>query len=84
MLTSILCDEDEGRKEGKHKTNKKEGSAEREKEKREEVNKWPRKREERERREGGNSEYGVCSFMVTTGNISQSFQSWSSDWPQAN
>lgn len=52
MLTSILCDEDEGRKEGKHKTNKKrEAQRERRRKGRKWINGKERGRKEKEGRE---------------------------------
>lgn len=75
MWTSILCDMKEGKGREKGKERKKEGSeGEREKRK-ERLEETARKEKERKGREGGTSEHGFCVFMVTTRNISQSFQS---------
>ena len=75
VLSSILSDMDERRKESM-KPGEKEGSTERgEKERREETTKKKEREINRKGREGGNSEHGFCIFVVTTRNSSQSFQS---------
>lgn len=76
VLSSILSDMDERRKESM-KPIEKEGSTEREgeKERREETAKKEKGKRNKEKRERRRKQHGFCTFVVTTRNSSQSFQS---------